>query len=74
WEAARTGELRYPPSVLGDRGGKPAADGSCKLCRSPGLWVGVGAAIVLGTIITIVATAGSTPPPIVGVDPDDFSR
>lgn len=74
WDAARTGELRYPPSVLGERGGKPADDGRCKLCRSPGLWVGVGAAVVLGAIITIVATSGSTPPPIVGVDPDDFGR
>lgn len=74
WDAVRIGELRYPPSVLGDRGGTPADDGRCKLCRSPGLWVGVGAAVVLGTIITFVATSGSTPPPIVGVDPDDFSR
>lgn len=71
WEAARTGELRYPPSVLGDRGGR-TYDGPCKLCRSPGLWVGVGAAVVLGTVLTIIAVSGDKPPPIVDVNGPDF--
>ena len=71
WEAARAGELRYPPTVLGDRGG-PRDDGKCKLCRSTGLWVGVGAAVVLGTVITIIAVSGSKPPPVVDVNGPDF--
>lgn len=73
WEAARTGELRYPPSVLGEPGGK-LDDGRCKVCRSPGLWVGIGAVAVLGTIITVIAVSGSTPPPIVTVDGSAFGR
>lgn len=72
WDAARTGELRYPPSVLADRGGSRDDGGRCKLCRSPGLWVGVGAAVVIGTIITVIAVSGDKPPPVVGVDGKDF--
>ncbi|HEU0036349.1 MAG TPA: PEGA domain-containing protein [Kofleriaceae bacterium] len=71
WDAAKAGELRYPPSVLGERV-RGGGDDRCKLCRSPWLWGGVGAAIVLGTVITIAATSGSRPPPTVGVDPGDF--
>ncbi len=71
WQAVRLGELRYPPSVLGERGGKPPGP-RCEVCRSPWLWTGVGAALVVGTIITIVATSSSQPPPIVGVDPGQF--
>jgi len=74
WDAARTGELRYPPSVLGERGGTRIDDDRCKLCRSPALWVGVGAAVVVGTVIALVATSGSTPPPVVTVDGGDFGR
>ena len=48
WEAARAGELRYPPSVLGDRGGRRDGKDRCKVCRSPWLWTGVGAAVVGG--------------------------
>ena len=36
------------------------AAGRCKVCRSPWLWTGVGAAVVLGTVLTIVATSSST--------------
>lgn len=73
WEAARTGELRYPPSVLGEPGGQ-LDDGRCTVCRSPGLWVGIGAVAVLGTIITVIAVSGSPPPPIVTVDGSAFGR
>ena len=71
WDAARTGELRYPPVVLGERGGRPGPD-RCRLCRSPWLWTGVGAAVVAGIALTIVATSGAKPAPIVGVDPSQF--
>jgi len=71
WQAARAAELRYPPTVLGERGGKPV-DGTCKVCRSPWVWTGVGAAVVLGTVITLVVTSSSRPAPIVGVDPGPF--
>jgi hypothetical protein len=71
WDAIRTGELRYRPSVLGERGGRDKPK-RCELCRSPWLWSGVGAAVVLGTIITVVAASSSRPPPIVGVDPSQY--
>jgi PEGA domain len=71
WEAARTGELRYPPSVLAERGGIKDA-GGCKLCKSPGLWVGVGAAVVLGSVITYIALSSDKPPPRLTVDGRDF--
>lgn len=71
WDAARTGELRYPPAVLADRGGRED-DGRCKVCRSPGLWVGVGAAVVLGTVITYIALSGDKPTPAVTVDGRDY--
>jgi hypothetical protein len=71
WEAARTGELRYPPSVLGDRGERGGGD-VCKLCRNPGVWVGVGALVVIGTIITVGVLSNDKPPPTVNVDGRDF--
>ncbi len=71
WDAVRTGELRYKPSVLGERAGRSGPK-RCELCRSPWLWGGVGAALVVGAIVTVVATSGSRPPPIVGVDPSQF--
>ncbi len=73
WDAAKTGDLRYPPTVLSEREGK-ANDGRCKVCRSPWLWTGVGAAVVIGTVITVFALQGSDPPPIVGVDGMDFHQ
>lgn len=71
WEAARAGDLRYPPSVLVEREGKVAGSG-CRWCRSPWVWTGVGAALVAGTVITVVLLSGSQPPPIVRVDGGDF--
>ncbi|HWO17412.1 MAG TPA: PEGA domain-containing protein [Kofleriaceae bacterium] len=71
WDAARTGELRYPPVVLGERGGRTGPE-RCKLCRSPLLWTGVGAAVVAGIALVVVATSGAKPAPIVGVDPSQF--
>lgn len=71
WEAIRTGELRYRPSVLAERGERTRPR-RCEVCRSPWLWTGVGAALVIGTIITVVATSGSRPPPVVGIDPSQY--
>jgi hypothetical protein len=71
WDAARTGDLRYPPSVLGERDGR-ADDGRCKACRSSWLWTGLGAAAVAATVITLVVVSGSQPPPIVSVDGSGF--
>lgn len=72
WDAARGGSLRYPPVVLGDHGAGRVVEGGCKLCRNRWLWTGVGAALVTGAVIAIVATSGSRPPPIVGVDSNDW--
>jgi hypothetical protein len=72
WEAVRVGELRYPPSVLGERGRRPNGTRWCELCRSPWLWTGVGAALVVGTVVTLVVTSSSRPPPVVGVDPGNY--
>ncbi len=71
WEAVRTGELRYKPSVLGERAGRSGPK-RCEACRSPWLWGGVGVALVAGAVITVIAASGSKPPPIVGVDPSQF--
>jgi len=71
WEAARTGDLRYPPTVLGEQDGQ-VDDGKCKLCRSPWLWTGVGAVVVAATVVTIAIVSGSQPPPIVHVDGTGF--
>ena len=72
WEAARAGELRYPPVVLGDRGGRRDGKDRCKVCRSPWLWTGVGAAVAAGVVLAILATSGPPPAPVVGVDPSQF--
>ncbi len=70
WEAARTGELRYPPSVLGEHAntGNPHR---CETCRSPWLWGGIAAAVVVGAIV-VIASSSSRPPPVVGIDPSGF--
>lgn len=73
WAAAKTGDLRYAPTVLGERDG-PVRDGRCKACRSPWLWTGVGAAVVIGTVITVLALQGSDAPPVVGVDGGGFHQ
>ncbi len=73
WQAARTANLRYPPSLLGDpRVTGTPIDVGCKLCRSPVLWGSVGAAAVIATIAVIAIVSSSRPPPVVGVDPDRF--
>jgi len=71
WDAARTGDLRYPPTVLGEHDGQ-VDDGRCKLCRSPWLWTGVGAVVITAAIVTIAVVSGSQPPPIVRVDGGAF--
>jgi len=71
WDAARAGELRYPPSVLGERGGRTNGT-RCEICRSPWLWTGVGAALVVGTVVTLVIASSSRPSPIVGIDPMQY--
>lgn len=72
WRAARTGELRYPPTVLGERA-RPVDDGRCRVCRSPWLWTGIGTAVLAATAITLMATSSSRPAPVVGVDGGGFS-
>jgi hypothetical protein len=69
--AARAGELRYPPGVLGERGG-PGGPERGKLCRSPRGWTGVGAAVVAGVARASIAASSDRPAPIVGVDPSPF--
>jgi len=70
WQAARTADLRYPPSVFGDErliGSRD--DHHCRVCRSPILWGGVGVAVV-ATVITVIAVSStSRPPPILTVGP-----
>jgi hypothetical protein len=73
WQAARAADLRYPPGVFGDpRATGKHRDDRCKVCRSPFLWGGVGVAAVVATVAIIAIVSSSRPPPIVGVDPDDF--
>jgi PEGA domain-containing protein len=72
WEAARAGELRYPPTVLGELGDRVVVDNRCKLCRNPWVWTGVGAAVLTGAVIALIATSGSKPAPVVGFDPSQF--
>lgn len=68
WQAIIVGDLRYPPTVLGDRGGR-TDDGKCTWCRSPLLWTGVGVVVVTGVVLTIYALSASQPPPVVMVPP-----
>ena len=72
WQAVQGGALREPPRVLGDVR-RPEPPPGCQLCRSPLVWAGVGA-VVIGTVIAIVAASGSRPPPVVLVDGHDFGR
>ncbi len=74
WAAARVGELRYAPTVLADRGHARGrgGDARCGTCRSPWLWGGVGAAVVIGALVTMFAVTGEDPVPTVGVDPSLF--
>ncbi len=72
WQAIRGGELRYPPSVFSAEGAGGHPTHRCEACRSPWLWVGVGAAALVTTAIIYAVTSGSRPPPVVGVDPGQF--
>ena len=73
WQSARAADLRYPPSVLGDpRATGPRDDGTCKLCRSPILWSGVGITAVVVTVAIIAIVSSSRPPPVVHVDDSKF--
>ncbi len=67
WRAVVAAELRYPPTVLGERDGA-SEDRTCKVCRSPWLWTGVGAAVIIGTAVTWAIVSASKPAPIVGID------
>ncbi len=68
WQSVRAGDLRYPPTVLGDEGGR-TDDGRCTWCRSPLLWTGVGVVVVTGVVLTIYALSSSQPPPVVMFPP-----
>jgi hypothetical protein len=72
WDAVRAGELRYPPTVLGERGGAVVTHRWCELCRKPWFWGSAAAVAVAGVVVTIVATSGSKPNPLVGLNPNDF--
>lgn len=74
WAAVRTGELRYAPTVLADRDDGVRDDDRCRVCRSPWLWGGVAAAVVVGAVVTVFAVSGSDPNPIVTVPGDAFRR
>lgn len=75
WTILERGELRYPPSLPGDSRLTPTTagggDGRCKLCRSPWLWAGVGAALAASAALLVVL-AQDDPTPIVVVDPGTF--
>lgn len=72
WRAVQGGALADPPGVLGDVRREPPPAG-CRLCRSPLVWTGVGAAVI-GAVIVIAVTSGSKPPPILSVDGHGFGR
>ena len=61
----------YPPGVPASGAGRsrralPAVPQSV-------VWTGVGAALVVGTVLTIVAVSGAAPPPTVGIDPSQYT-
>jgi PEGA domain len=70
WRAVQAGELREPPSVLGDLGPRPPQTG-CRACRSPLVWTGVGAAVI-GAVIAVVVTSRAKPTPVVNVHGADY--
>lgn len=67
WESILVGDLRYPPTVLGDEGGR--VDDRCRWCRSPLVWTGVGVVVVTGVVLAIYALSSSQPPPVVTIPP-----
>lgn len=76
WATLARGELRYPPSLPSDPRVLPdrtaGGEGKCRLCRSPWLWAGVGAAVAVSSAVLIYALGQERPPPILTVDPGDF--
>ncbi len=74
WQTVRAADLRYPPSVLADPRavGKAPPPHRCEWCRSPWVWGGAGAAVLVGTIAAIAISSASRPPPIVGVSPGSY--
>jgi hypothetical protein len=73
WQAVRAADLRYPPTLFGDpRLTGALVDHGCKVCRSPILWAGLGAAAIVTTIVIIAVATSSRPPPILTVDPGRF--
>jgi hypothetical protein len=76
WAALDRGELRYPPSLPSDSRVLPertAGGGTrCRLCRSPWLWAGVGAAAVVTSAVLLYTLGQEPPPPVLVVDPGEF--
>lgn len=72
WQAATTAELRYPPTVFGERGG--TREVHRPVWKNPYLWGGVAIAALAGTIAIIAITSGSPPAPSVTIDPGKFTH
>lgn len=72
WRAVQDGALVTAPRAFGDMEHLRARS-RCELCRNPLVWAGVGA-VVIGTVIAIVAASGSRPPPVLTVNGGDFGH
>jgi hypothetical protein len=72
WEAVKVGDLRYEPAVLSEH--DASGGGERHWYKSPLVWTGVGAAVVVGAVVAIVLVSGSTPPPVVGADGGLFGK
>ncbi len=73
WAAVRVGELRYPPTVVGDRARSTPRYDRCRGCRSPWVWSGVGAALVIGAVVTAIAVSGGDRATTIVIDPGPFT-
>jgi hypothetical protein len=75
WQSVRAADLRYAPNLFGDARitGNHGGD-VCRVCRNPYVLAGVGAALVAGTIVIIAVATASRPPPILGVDPTQYTH
>jgi hypothetical protein len=72
WRTVQDGVLTERPLVISGIRRDTVFTG-CRLCRSPWVWAGAGAA-VLATLLAIAASSGSQPPPIVTIDGHGFGR
>ncbi len=72
WAAVGAAAVRGAPTVLGERDGVRDG-GRCRACRSPWLWTGVGAAVVAGTVLAIIVSSATRPPPTVTIDGGAFA-